>query len=131
MSSESGQATVEWSALVLVVALALAGLGYAVTRPAGWRLGRAIFDAIVCTVADGCPDALEDAYGKELAAAVRSHAPNIVYERRSAELPIDFRRCREVACSNGSDRAAEITESAAGLPVTAFTRVVDRRWQRP
>jgi hypothetical protein len=128
-SRDSGQATIEWTALVLVVALVLAGLGYAVARPVAWRLGDSILSAIVCAVADGCPDALEDAYGEELAAAVRSHAPNIVYERRSAELPVDFRRCRKVACSNGSDRATEITESAAGLPVTAFTRVVDRRPQ--
>jgi hypothetical protein len=113
----------------LVVALALAALGYAGTRFGAWRLGDSILSAIVCAVADGCPDALEDAYGKELATAVRGHAPNIVYERRSAELPVDFRRCRKVACSNGSDRAAEITESSAGLPVTAFTRVVDRRSQ--
>ena len=44
-----------------------------------------------------------------------------------AQLPVDFRRCRQTACSNGSDRPAEINESDSGLPVTAFTQVVDRR----
>jgi hypothetical protein len=128
-SGGSGQATVEWSALVLVVALALAGIGWAASRAGTRELGEAIFHAIACAAGDGCPDALEDAYGSELAATLRRHAPSLVYERDSAQLPVDFRRCREVACSDGSDRAAEIAESAAGMPVTAFTRVVDRRSQ--
>jgi hypothetical protein len=123
----SGQATVEWTGLLLLVALSLVGLGYVATRSGAWQLGDAILHAIVCAVGEGCPHALEDAYGKELAKTVREYAPNIVYERRSAELPIDFRRCRELRCSNGSDRAAPIAESGLGLPVTAFTRVVDRR----
>ena len=45
----------------------------------------------------------------------------------SAALPIDFRRCRKTVCSDGSDDAREIDRSRAGLPVTAFTRVVDDR----
>jgi hypothetical protein len=97
------------------------------TGAGAWQLGDAIIHAIVCAAGDGCPHALEDAYGKELAKTVREYAPNIVYEHRSAELPVDFRRCRELRCSNGSERAALIAESELGLPVTAFTRVVDRR----
>jgi hypothetical protein len=124
---EGGQATIEWTALVLIVALVLSGLGFVAIRAGAFRLGDAIIDAIVCAAGDGCPNALEDAYGDELASTLRRYAPNIAYERRSAQLPIDFRRCREVACSNGSDRAAEIDESGAGLRVTAYTRVVDRR----
>ena len=58
---------------------------------------------------------------------MRSHAPNVVYEHSSAALPIDFRRCRKTDCSDGSDAARPIDRSASGLPVTAFTRVVDRR----
>jgi hypothetical protein len=125
--TDAGQATVEWSALVLLVALALGGLGYAVARAGALRLGDAILYAIVCVAGDGCPHALEDAYGKELAKTVREYAPNIVYERHSAELPVDFRRCRDVECSNGSDRPRPIEASELGLPVTAFTRVIDRR----
>jgi hypothetical protein len=123
----TGQATVEWSALVLIVALALTALAWVVSRTEAWRLGDAVLQAIVCAAGDGCPDALEDAYGEEIAGMLRRFAPNIVYESDSAQLPVDFRRCREVGCSNGSDRAEEIDRSAAGLPVTAFTRVVDRR----
>jgi hypothetical protein len=123
----SGQATVEWTGLVFVVALVLAGLTWTVSRADARRLGDAVLHAVVCAAADGCPDALEDAYGEKLAAVVRTQAPNIVYEHGSHQLPVDFRRCREVGCSNGSDRAAEITQSAAGLPVTAFTRVLDQR----
>jgi hypothetical protein len=118
---------VEWSALVLLLASLLAAIGLTVSTGAAWRLGHGIVAAIVCAAGDGCPNALEDAYGKRLASTVRRYAPNIVYERRSAELPVDFRRCRKVACSNGADRAAEIEESGAGLPVTAFTHVIDRR----
>lgn len=124
---EAGQATVEWSALALVVALALAVVGYATIRLDASKLADALIAAIVCATGDECPDALDDAYGKEVAQKVRKYTPNIVYERSSAELPIDFRRCRELACSNGSDRAVAMAESALGLPVTAFTHVVDRR----
>ena len=125
--SEEGQATIEWTALVLITALVLSALAFGAVRPGAFRLGDAILDAIVCAAGDGCPNALEDAYGDELASTVRHYAPNIAYERRSAQLPIDFRRCRQVACSNGNDRAAAIAESGAGLPVTAYTRVIDRR----
>src|SRR5438552_13614039 len=111
---QAGQATVEWSALLLAVALALAALGYAVAGARPWRLANEIVEAIVCAADDGCPNALERAYGERVAAAVRRYAPNIAYEQRSAELPVDFRRCRELACSNGSDRPAEIGESSRG-----------------
>jgi hypothetical protein len=124
---EAGQATIEWSALLLVVALSLSALGYLAVRADGQRLGAGIVESIICAIGEGCPGALEDAYGKETARIVREYAPNIVYERKSAELPVDFRRCRKLACSNGSDRAKAIDETELGLPVTAFTRVIDRR----
>jgi hypothetical protein len=127
--SQAGQATVEWSALLLVLALSLAALTVVVSRTDGWGFGERIVHALVCAVDGGCDerDSLDLAYGGELADQVRSHAPNVVYERSSAALPIDFRRCRETGCSNGSDAARPIGRSASGLPVTAFTRVVDRR----
>jgi hypothetical protein len=37
--SESGQATVEWSALLLLLAMLFAGLAYAVSRTEAWRWG--------------------------------------------------------------------------------------------
>jgi hypothetical protein len=125
--SERGQATVEWAALVMLLALALLTVGFVVSRSGALGLGRSIVDAIVCAAGDACPGALEDAYGEELAKTVRRYAPNIVYERRSAQLPVDFRRCRKTTCSNGVDRAETVSESWDGLPVTAFTHVVDLR----
>jgi hypothetical protein len=128
--SESGQATVEWSALLLVLAMLFAGLAYAVSRTEAWGLGEGVLHALVCAAGGGCddgPDTLEQAYGPDMAKLVRRYSPNVAYEHRSAELPIDFRRCREVACSNGADDAVRIGRTSTGLPVTAFTRVVDRR----
>jgi hypothetical protein len=127
---EGGQAAVEWTALLLVVAMLFAALSYAVSRTDAWGTGAGLLHSLVCAVGGDCDDeadALELAYGAETAKLVRRYSPNVAYERRSAELPIDFRRCREVVCSNGSDEAAEIARSRAGLPVTAFTRVIDQR----
>jgi hypothetical protein len=129
-SGEGGQATVEWSALVLVLAVLFAGLGYAVARTEAWGLGGDTLHALVCAVGGDCEEgqsALDRAYGAETAQLVRDHSPNVAYERDSRELPVDFRRCRKAECSNGSEATAGIARSSAGLPVTAFTRVVDRR----
>ena len=127
--SQAGQATVEWSALVLLLALAFAGLTVAIARTDAWRLGDRVVHAVVCAIDGGCEerDSLDVAYGSELADAVRRHAPSLVYERSSAALPIDFRRCRDTGCSDGPDAPRPIDRSRSGLPVTAFTRVVDRR----
>jgi hypothetical protein len=127
--SQLGQATVEWSALLLALAFALAAMAVVVARTDAWGFGDRMLHALVCAVEGGCDerDSLAIAYGDELAAHVRDHAPNVVYERRSAALPVDFRRCRETGCSNGPDAARAIDRSASGLAVTAFTRVVDRR----
>ena len=114
---------------MLALAFAFAALGVVVIRVEAWGFGERVVHALVCAVDGGCQerDSLDLAYGEGVAEAVRSHAPNLVYERRSAALPIDFRRCRETGCSDGSDVARAIDRSATGLPVTAFTRVVDRR----
>jgi hypothetical protein len=131
MRRESGQATVEWTALLLGLAIVFAGLAYAVTRTEAWGLGQGVVHAIACGVGLGCEDegadALALAYGEETAGLVRRYAPNVAYERRSAQLPVDFRNCRKLECSNGSDDPREIRRTRAGLPVTAFTRVIDRR----
>jgi len=127
--SQAGQATVEWSATTLALALAFAALAVVVARTDAWRIGDGVVHALVCAIEGGCEerDALDLAYGDGVAQLVREHAPNVVYERRSAALPVDFRRCRETSCSDGSDAARAIARSRGGLPVTAFTRVVDRR----
>ena len=112
-----------------MLALLFATAGFAVARTDAWGFGEGIVHAISCAVQGGCEerDSLDLAYGDEVAALVRRYSPNVVYERSSAALPIDFRRCRKTGCSDGSDEAREIDRSRAGLPVTAFTRVVDRR----
>jgi hypothetical protein len=127
--SERGQATVEWSALALLLALLFATAGFAVARTGAWGFGEGIVHALVCAVEGGCEerDSLDLAYGDDVAALVRRYSPNVVYEHSSAALPIDFRRCRRTECSDGSDAPRAIDRSRAGLPVTAFTRVVDRR----
>ena len=129
MRRQAGQATVEWSATTLALALAFAALAVVVARTDAWRFGDGVVHALVCAIEGGCQerDALDLAYGDGVAELVREHAPNVVYERRSAALPIDFRRCRETSCSDGSDAARAIERSRSGLPVTAFTRVVDTR----
>jgi len=127
MRGEPGQATVEWTTVVLVVALALGGAAYlAATLDAPW-LAR----ALRCAILTGCrgEDArLEAVYGSDAAAFVRAYAPGIVYERRTLTLPVDFRGCRSHRCSDGPDlRRTDVWQSAAGRQATVFTHVVDRR----
>ena len=112
-----------------MLALLFATAAFAVARTDAWSWGDGIVHAIVCAVEGGCEkrDSLDLAYGDEVAALVRRYSPNLTYERSSAALPIDFRRCRETDCSDGSDAARAIDRSRAGLPVTSFTRVIDRR----
>jgi hypothetical protein len=127
--SQLGQATVEWSALAMALAFAFAAVAVVLARTNTWGFGERVVHALVCAVEGGCEerDSLALAYGDEIAAQVRAHAPNVVYERSSAALPVDFRRCRATECSDGSSAPRAIDRSGTGLPVTAFTRVVDRR----
>jgi hypothetical protein len=52
--------------------------------------------------------------------------PTLAFEAGSRGLPIDWRRCRSTACGDGGVQGA-IRRSGAGLPVTAFVHVIDRR----
>ncbi len=116
--------------MLLLVALLLAGVAYAVAQTQAWGVGADMLHAVVCAVGGDCEegqDALDRAYGVETAGLVHRYSPNVTYEADSVELPVDFRRCRKVECSNGPAAAAAIDRSSAGLAVTAFTRVVDRR----
>lgn len=126
---ERGQGTVEWVGLVCVVALLLVALVFAGVRVPGAGLARALGEKLLCAVAmvERCGDeGLVLAYGDEVAELVREHAPTLRLERGSKALPVDFRRCRETACADGSARGL-VDESDAGLPVTAFVRVLDCR----
>jgi hypothetical protein len=130
---EGGQATVEWIALVLLASLLLLGvLAAAGGRLPGGELARSILGRIACAVRlDGsCGDdgaaGLALAYGPELAATVRGHAPDLLYEEGMVALPVDYRRCREPACSDGPETGM-VTRSSSGERVVAFVHVVDCR----
>jgi len=110
--------------------MALGGLAWLVgLRPPGMALANEIGERIVCAVklSYGCRSdpGLAATYG-DLASEVRDNAPRIVYERGMTALPVDFRRCRSPACSDGPE-AGRVTRSLAGLPVAAFTHVIDCR----
>jgi hypothetical protein len=133
MRGESGQSTVEWVGLVLAVALVLGAVAASVgARVPGGSLARAIAGAIVCAVrlSDACGSRSEDelatAYGAELAALAADHAPRLRYERGMRALPVDYRRCREDACSTGAP-TGQVWRSSTGEPVVAFVHVIDCR----
>src|SRR5688500_16990895 len=128
MHQERGQATIEWTALVLLVALMVGGLLAAAAHADGRSFAGLLVHRLVCAARDGCGDgrsALVAAYGPRDAALVRSHAPN-VYEKGTFALPVDFRRCRSHACADApNDPDLDVHRSArGGIPATAFTRVI-------
>jgi hypothetical protein len=130
MGSERGQGTVEWVGTLLVVALLLAGLLAAGVRLPGASLARAVASRILCAAAlvDDCGDepALIAAYGTEVGELVREHMPTLAFEDGSRALPVDFRRCRDTGCGNGTPRGV-VQRTDRGLPVTAFVHVIDCR----
>jgi hypothetical protein len=131
-SSEGGQAAVDWLGLLLLVSVALAAAIALVPAIDGRPLGAAIARALVCAVKHDCHAegaALRRAYGDRDATLVRANAPNIVYERGTLTLPIDYRRCRSHRCSDASDDANLDVHRAArgGAAATAFTHVVRKR----
>jgi hypothetical protein len=127
---ERGQATVEWIGLLLIVAILLVGLMAAAgVRLPGADLARAIASRLLCAAAfaDHCGDEpiLIATYGSEVGKLVREHMPTMLFEEGSRALPVDFRRCRDTACGDGSARGL-VHETDAGLPVTAFVHVIER-----
>ena len=106
-SSESGQATVEWSALVLLTALAIGGLLTLAGTVDGRSFGGFLAHRIVCAAKRACQDgdaALAHAYGAGAADLVRAHAHNVVYEPGERQLPVDWRRCRRLAPASARGR---------------------------
>ena len=138
IGAENGQSTVEWTALILLVSLALGLLGaLAGLGLPGAALARAITDKLVCATGleDDCgassrPSALALAYGDELAALVAEHAPTILYESGMRALPVDYRRCREDACADGPESGG-VWASNTGEPTVAFVHVIDCRPDSP
>jgi hypothetical protein len=131
MRSESGQASIEWTGVVCLVALALGAAVAFVPAIDGRSFGSLIAHSIVCAVKGGCDSgdgALRAAYSATDAELVRRFAPNIVYEPGTHTLPIDFRRCRSHHCSDAPDeRGLEVSRSTrGGVPAAAFTHVARR-----
>lgn len=128
--TESGQATVEWSALVLLTALALGGLLTLAGTVDGRSFGGFLAHRIVCAAKRACQDgdaALAHAYGAGAADLVRAHAPNIVYEPGERQLPVDWRRCRRLRCAEVADAPRlDAHRSKGGERATVFTRVLRR-----
>lgn len=126
---ERGQGTVEWVGLLATLALALVVLVAVGMRVPGTALARAVASRMLCAVsmADGCGDepTLIAAYGTDVGELVRRHMPTIFFEQGSRGMPVDFRRCRNTACGDGTVRGL-VHETDAGLPVTAFVHVIDR-----
>ncbi len=128
MRSQRGQSTVEWVGTLCVVALLLVGMVALGVRTPGAGLARSLADRILCAVslADGCGDEPEliAAYGTEVGERVREYMPMLLFEQGSRALPVDFRRCRQSACGDGSARGL-VHRSDRDLLVTAFVHVVD------
>jgi hypothetical protein len=130
MSSERGQAVVEWVALVCLASILFAGV--LALRPSSdaRALGGFLAHRIVCAVKRGCADgeeALARAYGTRDATLVRRHLPGFVFEPGELQIPVDWRRCRAVACATvADDRDLDAHRSNTGERVTVFTRVMRR-----
>jgi hypothetical protein len=125
---EQGQATVEWVALVTVAVLVLGALPIAAGGVDGRSFGAALTHRLVCAVKGGCDDgddALRRAYGERDAELVRRHLQGLVFEPGERQLPVDWRDCRAVDCAVAADdRDLDVHRTEAGLPATAFTRLL-------
>jgi hypothetical protein len=130
-TGEAGQATIEWVALCLVVALLFGALLAAVgSGLPGGALARTLALRLLCAadLSSACAESgdLVAAYGSEVAELVERNAPLVVYEDGMTALPVDFRSCRGRACGNGPD-AGPVWTSDTGEPAAAFVHVVDCR----
>ena len=125
-----GAASVEHAALVLLMALvAVAVLAVLLARPPEDNsLAAAIARKQRCAVRHPDPcwqDALTEAYGRDLAGAVRALAP--APEVRSGPdgsglLGVDYRRCRRASCATPGP-GGDLHLTASNRRSTAFTHV--------
>lgn len=127
---QSGQATVEWVGLVLLVALAMMAMLAAGVRVPGGELARTIAERLICAAgvgaACGNQSDLTLAYGEELAKLVTEHAPGLAFEEGAAWLPTDYRDCGRPDCAEAAGTGRR-ERTLTGEPATAFTRVLDCR----
>jgi len=137
IGSSSGQGTVEWVGLVTLVLALFVAVGIAGVRIPGAGLAVAIVNRIECALGErslcgpSSPQpALARVYGAELAAEVRTHAPEVDYESGMSALPVDFRSCRGPVCGNGPSSGA-VWLSDTGSRAVSFVHVVDCRSGHP
>jgi hypothetical protein len=128
MYCERGQASVEWTGLVLLVALVFGALLTVVPAVDGRSYGSYLAHSILCSMRGGCASAdraLARAYRGGDQALLRRFAPNIVYEPGADSLPVDFRRCRSPDCAHApDDQDLDAARSDTGVPAAAFTHVL-------
>lgn len=129
---QRGQGTIEYVGAVLVVAALFATLVAGVPGMPGGELARTLAGKLICAVRgdDGCsirPSELERTYGDELAGLITEQLPELFFEDSDfASLPVDFRECRERACSDSIlDGSLERTQT--GLAPTVFVHPIDCR----
>lgn len=136
-NSAAGSATVEQTGVVLLVALAMAGLvGLYLTgagEPPGRELGQRIANRIAC--GPRTPEACRlhpavSAYGRPLARLLRYLAPlPMARPGPSGEplVPVDFRYCQRPSCAvpQTGERGSRLT--TANRRTTVFTEVADHR----
>lgn len=134
LRGQSGQSTVEWVGLLLLVAALVTALATAGVRVPGPALAQAMVRKMLCaaSLSAGCDrsPSVEAAYGDRIAAEIRRHAPTIHFGPDLLGLPVDFRTCRSAWCADPPG-AGRVTESTAGEPVTLFTRTLDCREDAP
>jgi hypothetical protein len=133
--AERGQSTVEWTALILLVSLALSILAAVVgIGIPGAALADAIASRLVCAVglSECSPEEsrLASVYGSELTSLIGEHAPEIRYEDGMRAVPVDYRRCRDDACADGAEHG-DVSRSLAGERTTAFLHAIDCRSGSP
>jgi hypothetical protein len=128
MRGQTGQTTVEWPGLVLLVALAFGTWLTVGPRVDGRSFGGFLAHSIVCAVRGGCDDGGDDlarVHGDRDAELLRRYAPSLVYEPGTYTLPVDPRACRSHDCADApDDQDLDAHFSRRGrVPATAFTHV--------
>jgi hypothetical protein len=134
MCREAGQAAVEWIALIFASVALMSAVLAAVGRVDGRSMGGLVAERISCAAAGRCGengDVLDAAYGERDAALVRRLLPGLMYEPGEAQVPVDWRKCRDVACATTSDdRDMDVHATDSGEAVTVFTRLIRTRERR-
>ena len=128
LRDQSGQTTVEWTGLVLLVAVALGALVTVGPRVDGRSFGGFLAHSITCAARGGCDDGRDDlarVHGQDDAELLRRFAPGLVYEPGTYTLPVDPRECRSHDCADAPDDPdLDAHYSKRGrVPATAFTHV--------